>query len=280
MSGHESLRQIQEVLMRKLTTLKPVRYGSGLAAAMLISASLCSTPAVALDEGAGKILKAMSDYLAGQKAISLTFDSDIEVLTENFQKIQFTSSGQVQLSRPNMIRATRAGGYTDVELTFDGKTATVLGKHINAYAQADAAGSVDSLIHRLRDEFSIAMPGADLLLSDVFGALTADTVEGAHIGQGVIDGVECEHLAFRNDETDWQIWVEIGPRPIPRKYVITSKGTSGAPQYTVRIKDLKTDATPADAFAFKPPAGAKKVELSALDDVDEIPRGVPKGAKK
>jgi hypothetical protein len=48
----------------------------------------------------------------------------------------------------------------------------------------------------------------------------------------------------------------------------------------VRIKDFKTDATPADAFAFKPPAGAKKVELSALDDVDEIPRGVPKGAKK
>jgi hypothetical protein len=280
MGRHESLRQIQEVLMRKLTTLKPVRYGGGLAAAMLISASLCSTPAAALDEGAGKILKAMSDYLAGQKAISLTFDSDIEVLTENFQKIQFTSSGQVQLSRPNMVRATRTGGYTDVELTFDGKTATVLGKHINAYAQADASGSVDDLIHRLRDELSISMPGADLLVGDVFGALTADTVEGAHIGQGVIDGIECEHLAFRNDETDWQIWVEIGPRPIPRKYVITSKGTSGAPQYTVRIKDLKTDATPADAFAFKPPAGAKKVELSALDDVDEIPRGVPKGAKK
>ena len=202
MSGHESLRQIQEVLMRKLTTLKPVRYGSGLAAAMLISAALCSTPAAALDEGAGKILKSMSDYLAGQKAISLTFDSDIEVLTENFQKIQFTSSGQVQLSRPNMIRATRAGGYTDVELTFDGKTVTVLGKHVNAYAQADAPGSVDDVIHRLRDELSMAIPGADLLLADAFGALTADTVEGAHIGQGVIDGVECEHLAFRNDETD------------------------------------------------------------------------------
>jgi hypothetical protein len=247
---------------------------------MLVSASLCSTPAAAQDDGAGRILKAMSDYLAGQKSISLTYDSDIEVMTENFQKIQFTSSGQVQLSRPNLVRAARAGGYTDVELSFDGKTVTVLGKHINAYAQADAPGSVDGLIHRLRDEFSIAMPGADLLLSDVFGALTAETVEGKHIGQGVIDGVECEHLAFRNDETDWQIWVEIGPRPIPRKYVITSKTVTGAPQYTVRIKDLKTDALAADAFAFKPPAGAKKVELSALDDVDEIPRGVPKGAKK
>ena len=265
--------------MHALTTLRPLRCG-GFAAAMLVCASLCSTPAAAQDDGAGRILKAMSDYLAGQKSISLTFDSDIEVMTENFQKIQFTSSGQVQLSRPNMVRAARAGGYTDVELSFDGKTVTVLGKHINAYAQADAPGSVDGLIHRLRDEFSIAMPGADLLLNDVFGALTAETVEGKHIGQGVIDGVECEHLAFRNEETDWQIWVEIGPRPIPRKYVITSKTVTGAPQYTVRVKDLKTDALAADVFAFKPPAGAKKVELSALDDVDEIPRGVPKGAKK
>ena len=55
---------------------------------------------------------------------------------------------------------------------------------------------------------------------------------------------------------------------------------TGAPQYTVRIKDVKTDAVAADAFTFKAPAGAKKVEFSALDDVDEIPRGVPKGVKK
>jgi hypothetical protein len=266
--------------MHALATMRPARGGAGWVTAILVSASLCSTPASALDDGAGKILKAMSDYLAGQKAISLTFDSDIEVLTENFQKIQFTNSGQIQLSRPNMVRAARAGGYTDVELTFDGKTVTVLGKHINAYAQTDAAGSVDGLIPRLRDELSVALPGADLLLGDVFGALTAEAVEGKHIGQGVIDGVECEHLAFRNVETDWQIWVEIGPRPIPRKYVITSKGTTGAPQYTVRIKDFKTDEVAADAFTFKPPSGAKKVEFSALDDVDEVPRGVPKGAKK
>ena len=55
---------------------------------------------------------------------------------------------------------------------------------------------------------------------------------------------------------------------------------TGAPQYTVRIKDLKTDALAADAFAFKPPAGATKVEFSKLNDIDEIPRGVPKGGKK
>ena len=70
------------------------------------------------------------------------------------------------------------------------------------------------------------------------------------IGKGVIDGVECDHLAFRNVETDWQIWIESGAKPIPRKYVITSKGIGEAPQYTLRIKDWKTDVA-ADAFAFK-----------------------------
>jgi hypothetical protein len=102
-----------------------------------------------------------------------------------------------------------------------------------------------------------------------------------HIGRGVIDGVECEHLAFRDQDVDWQIWVEVGDRPIPRKYVITSKGVGAAPQYTLRIKEWKTDATiAADAFVFTPPAGATKVALDALANVDEVPNGVATGAKK
>jgi hypothetical protein len=39
----------------------------------------------------------MSDYVASQKAISLTFDTDIEVMTTNLQKIKFTNSGQLLL---------------------------------------------------------------------------------------------------------------------------------------------------------------------------------------
>ena len=108
-----------------------------------------------------------------------------------------------------------------------------------------------------------------------------DVIDAKHIGRGVIDGVECEHLAFRNDDVDWQIWIEIGARPIPRKYVITSKAVTGAPQYTLRIKEWKTDVqVAADAFAFKPPADAKKVDMSALSNIDEVPHGLAPGAKK
>ena len=217
-------------------------------------------PAQAQD--AAKVLKAMTDYVASQKDISATYDTDIEVITNDLQKIQFASSGQMLLSRPNKIRASRIGGYADVELVFDGKTLSILGKNLNAYAQTETAGSIDQLVAGLRNEFGMAIPGADLLLSGAYDELMKDVLDAKHIGRGVINGVECDHLAFRNNDVDWQLWVEVGTQPIPRKYIITNKAVTGMPQYTLRIKDWKTDLqVAADAFAFKPPTDAKKSRL-------------------
>ena len=186
----------------------------------------------------------------------------------------------MQLSRPDKLRATRTGGYRDVEVVFDGKLVTVNDKDSKNYAQIEAEGTADQLIDVLREKNGVVAPGADLLLPNVFDVMIADVVESTVIGKGVIDGVECDHLAFRNIETDWQIWIESGARPIPRKYVITSKGVGEAPQYTLRIKEWKTDL-PADAFAFKPEQSAKKLSLAELGDIDEVPHGITNaGAKK
>jgi len=238
-----------------------------------------ATSASAQSGDAEKLLKGMADYVAGQKTLAVTFDSDIEVITNNLQKIQFTSSGQVQLSRPDKLRATRTGGYRDVEIVFDGKMLTVNNKDGKDYAQIEAAGTAEELIDVLREKHGVVAPGADLLLSNVFNVMMADVVEAAVIGKGVIDGVECDHLAFRNVETDWQIWIESGAKPIPRKYVITSKGIGEAPQYTLRIKDWKTDV-PADAFAFKPDPSFKRIALGDLSDIDEVPQGTSKTGDK
>lgn len=243
-----------------------------LVAASLVLPSLCANAA---DDNAKTILKAMTDYVAGQKTISVAIDTDIEVITSDLQKIQFTSSGQLLLSRPDKLRASRIGGYADVELVFDGKTVTLHGKHLNAYAQVESPGSTDQLFGRLRGEFGFEAPGADLLLTGAYDALMQDVVLAQYIGREVIDGVECEHLAFRNVDTDWQLWVEMGSRPIPRKYVITNKSVTGGPQYTLRIKEWKTDPKiEANTFAFTAPAGSKKLEITALSGIDEVPSGM------
>src|SRR5450432_2169362 len=131
-----------------------------LTTALTMSASLISQ-ASAESGDADKLLKVMSDYVASQKTISVTYDSDIEVITSDLQKIQFTSSGQVQLSRPDKLRATRTGGYRDVEIVFDGKTVTINDKDAKHFAQIDAEGTADHLIDVLREGHGVVAPGAD-----------------------------------------------------------------------------------------------------------------------
>jgi len=250
---------------------------------VLLAATLVAAgaPAYAKEGDAKGILKAMSDYVGSQEAIELTFDSDIEVITPQLEKIQFTNSGGALLSRPDKLSAHRTGGYADVAMVFDGKTVSVLGKNVNGYAQFEGPGTIDELIEALRAGHGVALPGADLLLTKSYDALVAGVIEAKHIGRGVIDGVECEHLAFRNLDTDWQLWVEVGERPIPRKMVITSKTVNSAPQYTLRVKTWKTDvAIKPDAFKFEPPAGAQKLEPDALSELDELPHGAPSGESR
>jgi len=264
--------------MRRARLLRAMTSTALGAAAFLLAAA----PAARADDPA-RILKSMSDYLAGQNTLSAAFESDVEIITPELQKIQFASSGQIKLNRPDKLRVRRTGGYADVELIYDGTEISVYGNNAKSYVQANVPGTVDQMIDAIQARSGVGMPGTDLLLSNAFDELMATTTEGKHIGLGVVDGVECEHLAFRGPDTDWQIWVETGAKPVPRKYVITSKTLAGAPQYSLRIRDWKTDAfADANTFVFKPPAGATKVALdsAAMAEFDELPPGTPSGAKR
>src|SRR6266403_3617435 len=201
-----------------------------LANAALVGVFIAFTAQSARGDDAAKVLKAMTDYTAAQKSISATFDSDIEIVTPELAKIQFTSSGKLQLTRPDKLRVSRTGGYADVQLIYDGKTVSLYGNNAKAYAQADLAGTIDQLVDLIQAKAGAVMPGTDLLLSNAYDELMSNVILASHIGRGVMDGGDCEHLAFRGVDTDWQIWIESGARPVPRKYVITSKTVTGAPQ--------------------------------------------------
>jgi hypothetical protein len=222
-----------------------------------------------------KILKAMTDHVSKQSSLSVKYDSDVEVVTPSLEKIQFSASGEVALSRPDKFRASRTGGYADVEIVSDGSTVIVHDRDGKQFAQVQTTGGFDQLVDKLRTDNRIEIPGADLLLSNAFEELTSGVIEGRVIGSGVVEGVECDHLAFRNLDTDWQIWIESGERPLPRKYVITSKTLATAPQYTLRLRDWKSgEAVSADAFRFNPPSGSNRVEVVSLH-LDEVPPANP-----
>ncbi len=251
----------------------------GLCAAAL-ALMVAWAPAAQADEAdAKKLLKSMSDYLAAQKAISFDFDAILEVLTKDDQKLALASSGTTILERPGKIRATRAGGHADIEMLFDGETLTLFGNNANLYIQISVPGTIDNLVDVLRDKYNRPLPAADLLMSNSYDELMAGVTDVKDLGSGVINGVECDYLAFRKKEIDFQIWIAQGKNPYPCRYVITSKDIPLSPQYSIQIRDWKTGAdVAADDFGFKNPTNAKKVDVKDLKGMSALPDHFKKGA--
>ena len=126
---------------------------------------------------AKKLLKAMSDFLAAQKTLSVGFDTVFDVVTPTDQKLGLASSGTATLARPDKICFRRSGGFADLEILYDGKMLTLLGKNANLYMQASASGTVDQLIDTLQDKYNRPLPGADLLMTNSYDELMQDVYD-------------------------------------------------------------------------------------------------------
>jgi hypothetical protein len=253
--------------------LKHAGTWTAVVAVVLTVGLVNKSSATRADEANAKaMLKKMSDYMGAQKAFSFDYDTYLEVVTKQSQKIGLASSGAITVNRPDKILATRTGGFADVEYAYDGKTLTMLGKNSNSYAQADVTGTLDNVIDDVRTKFHRPIPGADLLMSNIYDQLMPEVLDSKDLGSGVIGGIECDHVAFRTKDVDWEMWIAQGNRPYPCRYQITSTHVAGAPQYRIDLRGFKTGAEVVSAaFSLKVPEGAKKLTAGDLKDFDELP---------
>lgn len=242
--------------------------------AVVVAAAAMPTGAAlgqSIDPEAERILKAMSKYLGELPSFSVKFDADTEIVLRSAEKIQFSSSGDVVLQRPGNLRATRHGMFADAEIFFDGKTIAIHNKTKNTYGKTESPGTIDDALDTAREQIGIDAPGADILYSDAYSGLLIDVESGAHVGTTMVGGQETDHLAFRAKDVDWQIWIQTGDKPLPLKYVITSKWMAGAPEYQLRLRDWNVDPKiEPTTFNFAPPQDAKEFESVIANELGEM----------
>jgi len=216
-------------------------------------------------ENAKMLLKAMTDYMAAADSISFNYDASLEVVTAENQKLALVSSGSVVLNRPDKLHTTRQGGFADFETFFDGETLTFLGKNANVYSEAEAVGTIADLLAVMGEKFDRSPPAADLLTTDALDKMIEGVTDVKDLGSGVINGQECDFLAIRAEDVDWQIWIAQGDQPYPCRYTVTSTKIAGAQQYSIQIRDWRTgDVAPADEFPFANTSNAEKIDAADL----------------
>lgn len=257
----------------KMNKVIPISKWCSLLTVVVLGGIIAVRPAVSaesIDPKADTILQAMSSYLSGSKVFSVNADIDFEVVATNGQKLQLSSYATAVVQRPANMHIERKGLVADIALIYDGKTLTLHGRNLNIYSQIDGTGTIDEAFSAYETQTGIVAPGADLLFSDPYSVLSEGVTNSIYVGTTFINGVECHHLAFREEMVDWQLWVQLGDRPLPMKYVITSKWFTASPQYEIRFRNWNTNPQiNARDFTFSVPEDATRVDVFPIDQTGE-----------
>jgi hypothetical protein len=219
----------------------------------------------AVDPASIQALKNMGAHLQTLKRFKVTTDLTGERVLADGQKLQHSATANLEVVRPNMLRARMFSARAEREIFYDGKLATIFIPAQKAYSTVEFTGNLGELINRLEERYGVEMPMADMFLWGT-PAAPLDKIESAmNAGQDFIDNDLCDHYAFRQGMFDWQIWITTGDKPLPRKLVITNRSDEARPQ-SVQYFDWNLKPTFKDSiFKFTPPKGATAVELRSLD---------------
>ena len=215
-----------------------------------------------IDAHAEQVLRAACQYLADAPYFSINAEIWREHITTDGEKVQFSRLMDMEIKRPNRLHAEIHSPHSQRGFWYNGQGLTVLDRKRNFFSTTSMPARLDEAIDAARDQFGIDLPMIDLAISDPFTNAMAK-VEGArYFGLAPAMGFMCHHLAFTQQNIDWQIWIEDGPQPLIRKFVITHKNEPGSPEFTGLVRQWNFTERISDSdFVFSPPAGATKIEM-------------------
>jgi hypothetical protein len=231
-----------------------------LVAAEESSSPKTSAPSPQLDQKALDHLKRMSATLGAAKAFTFRTNSTVEVPAKNGQFVTLFANSEIALKRPNKLRVKVAGEVPNFDFTYDGSTVAAFAPNNNVYSIAKAPESVDTMLPFIEKETGIHFASAYVLFSDPYAVLSKGLTSALVVGSDTVQGVPCEHLAFRAPGVNWEIWIESGERALPRRLVITYTDTTNFPRFFVEFSHWNLHPWLSDGdFEFKKPADAKEI---------------------
>lgn len=251
------------------------RFGIAVALLALGVGVWVANPAPAGAEGpkiepeAAQLLKRMTDYLGSLERFSMETDNMLEDVLVSGQKIQYDFTAGVAIQRPDRLHVERTGDLLQQLIVYDGEYLSIYNPSDAVFARTTAPNNLDDLLAFARDTLDIVPPTGDMVYTNAYELLMASVTEGFVVGKSIVDGVRCDHLAFRTPVVDWQIWIADGDQPLPHKYVLTTMDDPAQPQYLVLMSNWNVAPDFDDAlFQFTAPEGASEIEFLRIDAGD------------
>jgi len=210
------------------------------------------------------VLRAMSQYLAKQKAFSYHAEIEFDQILPRGPKIRLAGAVDVSVARPGSLYVDYRDDVSDRVAWLQNGRATFFDPLAVTYAEVSGPKDIDGMVAKLEKEYGTSLPLGELAESRPEAVLTRGVDLAHYVGVHNVDGIFCHHLVLQRKDLDLQIFVEVGDKPLPRKLVFEYPERAGSPQYTATITDWSFEPPAPDVFASKVPKEAGKVEFLPL----------------
>ena len=225
----------------------------------ILGAAQQAPPAV--DPAVLTALEKMGAYLNTLQRFEVRSKNTIDEVLESGQKLQFAGSSHLRVQRPNRLWAELDSDRKTREFFYDGKNFTIYGPRNNFYATFPAPATLREVVQLAEEKYGIVLPLGDLFRWGK-DPVRREAIRGAaYVGPARIGGTPCDQFAIREDGFDWQVWIQKGDSPLPRKLVITTTEEEAQPQYTSVLDWNLAPALNDKMFTFEPPPDSYRIAI-------------------
>lgn len=234
-----------------------------------------AAPVVAADDTSGgntvnpqvvdKLVK-MGDYLRSLPAFRVDAAIERDVVLDSGQKIKMLGSSEMEVEGRAHLLARLDTDMLSREYFYNGKQLTQYSPRLKYYTTVNAPPTVSDTLHQMEDYYGLQLPMEDLFLFGRDQSQLDALKLAAYVGPSTVNGMLCDHLAFRQDGADWQLWITRSDKPLPCRLVITTMDDDSRPEYSATYRwNLKPTIRASD-FTFKPGKGDVSIPFRKVSD--------------
>jgi hypothetical protein len=217
----------------------------------------------AIEPAAAAAVDRMGAYIKALKAFSIQAETSTDEVLMAGPKVQYGGSVDLTYQFPDKLRMRLVrDDMDDQQFYYDGATLAFWVEAKKTYATTPLTGLLPDAVVAVEQKYDVTFPLGDLLSLAARKELLNNVQAGIVVGTGRVNGVECEHLGFHQQGADWQLWIEKGDRPLPRKLVITTLTEPSQPQYQVVMNWNLAPPAGDTNFTFTPPEGAQRIVIA------------------
>jgi hypothetical protein len=237
---------------------------------------------VSPDPMVGKALMSLASHLQ----TSRTFRCDVSFLINSEMegmKQEISATYALAVEKPNRLALRYVRGMAGNNVICNGTNLVIHAVSLNRYQETEAPKTFEQFAQGVGPMSGNMLFADNLIREDIYASIMEGVIKVSYAGRDTVEGVECDHLKFTQEQFDWELWLTPGLKPVVVQVLNDlSKGLGstvgeGASPKGMRMTVLNRFSNwvvegplPAGTFEFKPPAGARKAD-ALFDSDDEGP---------